>query len=62
MPLLWETGCGLGEMVELKLDDTDMTEEVKQIRPNYIRRLKTSNSTRTLPLVGYAKEAMLLAL
>ena len=62
MLLLGETGCGLGEMVELGLDDIDITEEVKQMRPNYIRRLKTSNSTRTLPMVGYAKEAMLLAL
>jgi len=32
------------------------------IRPNSIRRLKTSNSERTLPLVGYAKVAMELAL
>ena len=39
-----------------------MTEEVIHIRPNSIRRLKTANSTRTLPLVGYAKEAMKLAL
>ncbi len=62
MPLLGETGCRLAEIVELELDDIDMTEEVKHIRPNSIRRLKTSNSTRTLPLVGYAKEAMLLAL
>ena len=62
MPLLGETGCRLAEIVGLELDDIDMTEEVIQIRPNSIRRLKTSNSTRTLPLVGYAKEAMLLAL
>ena len=39
-----------------------MTEEVIHVRPNGIRRLKTSNSTRTLPLVGYAKKAMILAL
>ena len=62
MPLLGETGCRLAEIVGLELDDIDMTEEVIQIRPNRIRRLKTANSTRTLPLVGYAKEAMLLAL
>ena len=62
MPLLGETGCRLAEVVGLELDDIDMTEEVIHIRPNSIRRLKTSNSTRTLPLVGYAKEAMLLAL
>ena len=62
MPLLGETGCRLAEIVGLELDDVDMAEEVIHIRPNSIRRLKTANSTRTLPLVGYAKEAMLLAL
>ena len=62
MPLLGDTGCRLAEIVGLELDDIDMAEEVIYIRPNSIRRLKTSNSTRTLPLVGYAKEAMLLAL
>ena len=62
MPLLGETGCRLAEIVGLELDDIDMDEEVMLIRPNSIRRLKTSNSTRTLPLVGHAKEAMLLAL
>ena len=62
MPLLGETGCRLAEIVGLELDDIDMDEEVILIRPNSIRRLKTSNSTRTLPLVGHAKEAMLLAL
>ena len=62
MPLLGETGCRLAEIVGLELDDIDMTEGVIHIRPNSIRRLKTSNSIRTLPLVGYAKEAMILAL
>ena len=62
MPLLGKTGCRLAEIVGLELDDIDMTESLIHIRPNRIRRLKTSNSTRTLPLVGYAKEAMLLAL
>ena len=62
MPLLGETGCRLAEIVGLELDDIDMTESLIHIRPNRIRRLKTSNSIRTLPLVGYAKEAMLLAL
>ncbi len=55
MPLLGETGCRLAEIVGLELDDIDMTESLIHIRPNSIRRLKTSNSTRTLPLVGYAK-------
>ena len=62
MPLLGETGCRLAEIVGLEQDDVDMTENVIHIRPNSIRRLKTANSTRTLPLVGCAKEAMLLAL
>lgn len=62
MPMLGETGCRLVEIVWLELDDINMTEDVTHIRPNSIRRLKTANSTRTLPLVGYAKEAMLLAL
>ena len=62
MPLLGETGRRLAEIVGLELGDIDMTEGVIHIRPNSIRRLKTSNSIRTLPLVGYAKAAMLLAL
>ena len=62
MPLLGETGCRLAEIVGLELDDINMAEEVIHVRPNSIRRLKTANSTRTLPLLGYAKEAMLLAL
>ena len=62
MPLLGETGCRLAEIVGLKRDDIDMSEEVIHIRPNSTRRLKTSNSTRTLPLVGYAKEVLTLAL
>ena len=62
MPLLGETGCRLSEIVGLKANDIDMTEEIIHIRPNTIRTLKTPNSTRTLPLVGYAKQAMILAL
>ena len=62
MPLLGDTGCRLAEIVGLELDDIDMAEEVIHVRPNGIRRINTANSTRTLPLVGYAKEAMILAL
>ena len=62
MPLFGETGCRLAEIVGLELDDIDMAEEVIHVRPNGIRRINTANSTRTLPLVGYAKEAMILAL
>ena len=58
MPLLGETGCRLAEIVGLELDDIDMSEGVIHIRPNSIRRLKTRNSTRTLPLVGYGLKAM----
>jgi integrase len=62
MPLLGETGCRLAEIVGLELQDIDMENELIHIRPNSIRRLKTRNSERTLPLVGYAKVAMKLAL
>jgi integrase len=62
MPLLGETGCRLAEIVGLKLNDIDVENELIYIRPNSIRRLKTRNSERTLPLVGYAKRAMELAL
>ena len=62
MPLLGETGCRLAEIVGLELNDIDMENELIYIRPNSIRRLKTRNSERTLPLVGYAKRAMELAL
>ena len=62
MPLLGETGCRLAEIVGLELHDIDLENELICIRPNSIRRLKTRNSERTLPLVGYAKVAMKLAL
>ena len=62
MPLLGETGCRLAEIVGLELQDIDMENDLIHIRPNSIRRLKTPNSKRTLPLVGYAKVAMKLAL
>ena len=62
MPLLGETGCRLAEIVGLELTDIDMENELIHIRPNSIRRLKTRNSERTLPLVEYAKIAMELAI
>ena len=55
MPLLGETGCRLAEIVGLKLDDIDLENDLIHIRPNSARRLKTRNSQRVLPLVGYAK-------
>ena len=39
-----------------------MEQEIIHIRPNSIRKLKTRNSKRTLPVVGYAKLAMTLIL
>jgi len=58
MPLLGETGCRLAEIVGLKLHDIDLENSLIHIRPNTARRLKTRNSTRTVPLVGFAKVAM----
>lgn len=58
MPLLGETGCRLAEIVGLRLEDIDLEQDLFHIRPNPARRLKTPNSNRTLPLVGYAKLAM----
>ena len=58
MPLLGETGCRLAEIVGLRLEDIDLENDLIHIRPNSARRLKTRNSQRTLPLVGYAKLAM----
>ena len=61
MPILGETGCRLAEIVGLKLDEVDLENGLIHIRPNSGRRLKTKNSDRTLPLVGYARVAMELA-
>ena len=58
MPLLGETGCRLAEIVGLRIEDIGLEADLIHIRPNPARRLKTPNSTRTLPLVGYAKLAM----
>jgi len=62
MPLLGETGCRLSEVVGLRVEDIDMDNGLIHIRPNAARRLKTRGSERTLPLVGYARLAMLQAL
>ena len=51
MPLLGEIGCRLAEIVGLELNEKEMTENVIHIRLNWKRRLKTSNSIRTLSLV-----------
>ena len=62
MPLLGETGCRLAEIVGLRIEDIDLENDLIHIRPNSARRLKTRNSERTLPLVGYARSAIELAL
>jgi integrase len=62
MPLLGETGCRLAEIVGLKLEDIDLENDLIHIRANSARRLKTRSSQRTLPLVGYAKLAMVQTL
>jgi integrase len=62
MPLLGETGCRLAEIVGLKLEDIDLENDLIHIRPNSARRLKTRSSERTLPVVGYAKLAMVQTL
>ena len=62
MPLLGETGCRLAEIVGLRVEDINLENDLIHIRPNSARRLKTRNSERTLPLVGYARLAMELAL
>ena len=62
MPLLGETGCRLAEIVGLRLEDIDLENDLIHIRPNSARRLKNKNSTRILPLVGYARTAMVQAM
>ena len=58
MPMLGETGYRLAEIVGLRLADIDLENDLTHIHPNPARRLKTKNSQRVLPLVGYAKLAM----
>ena len=62
MPILGETGCRLAEIVGLRLEDIDLENDLIHIRPNHARRLKNKNSTRILPLVGYARTAMVQAI
>ena len=54
-PLLGETGCRIGEIVGLRLEDIDLENNLIHVRPNPARRLKTRSSQRILPLVEYAK-------
>jgi len=61
MPILGETGCRLAEIVGLRLEDIDPESDLIHIRPNSARRLKNRTSERVLPLVGYARTAMVQA-
>ncbi|MCL7408455.1 site-specific integrase [Marivivens donghaensis] len=61
-PILGETGCRIGEIVGLRLEDVDLDQGVIHIRPHPHRRLKTAGSERSLPLLGYAEKAMREAL
>lgn len=61
-PLLGETGCRLAEIAGLRIEDVCLSSQMIRIRPHGYRRLKTKGSERDLPLVGYALEAMELAL
>ena len=62
MPLLGETGCRLAEIVRLRLEDINWDNDLIHIRPNSARRLKNKTSERVLPLVGYARTAMVQAM
>ena len=54
--LISDTGMRLGEACGLRVDDLVLDTKIPHllIRPNEARRLKTSSSTRIIPLVGEA--------
>ncbi len=58
LPILGETGARLAEIVGLRWEDVDLDEQSIRITPHEYRRLKTSSSERTVPLVGYALKAI----
>lgn len=58
MPLLGETGCRLGEVVGLRIEDIALDAGTIRLVPHPARRLKTTGSEREIPLVGYARQAM----
>jgi len=60
MPLLGETGCRLGEIVGLRVEDVDLEKRSIRLTPHSARRLKSSGSEREIPLVGQAFDAMRL--
>ena len=52
----------LAEIVGLRVEDVDLENEVLHIRPNSHRRLKTTGSERSLPLVGHALDSLRLVM
>jgi integrase len=58
VPILGETGCRIAEIIGLRRVDVALDCSSISIAPHPARRLKTSGSERTLPLVGYAQVAM----
>tara|TARA_B100000767_G_C19709353_1_gene512031 strand:- start:274 stop:522 length:249 start_codon:yes stop_codon:yes gene_type:complete len=46
----------------LRLEDIDLENSLIHFRPNTAGRLKNKTSERVLPLVGYARTAMLQAM
>lgn len=61
-PVLGETGCRLAEIVGLKIEDLDLRNDIIHVRPNELRRLKTSGSTRSISLLPVAKLALVKAI
>ncbi|MDO6458709.1 tyrosine-type recombinase/integrase [Celeribacter halophilus] len=58
LPVLGETGARLAEIVGLRWEDVCFEKKLVHIVPHEARRLKTKNSERGVPLIGYALEAM----
>lgn len=58
VPILWETRCRIAEIIGLRRSDVFPDAVSNKIIAHSARRLKTSESERELPLVGYAQVAM----
>lgn len=58
IPIIGETGCRIAEIIGLRRVDVASDCSSIRIVAHGARRLKTSGSERTLPLVGYARLAM----
>lgn len=57
VPIIGETGCRIAEVIGLRRLDVAPDCSSVMIVGHSARRLKTAGSERTLPLVGYAREA-----